>query len=57
MSETSGLSAAEQSRQWEWKRLHDANPGEAIYLASIGADPRHPTAGDQLAQLRKDRRP
>ena len=51
------MTEAEHARQREWVRLHDANPGEAVLLAAQGADPRHPTAGARLAQLRADRRP
>lgn len=46
-----------QKRRWQWFRLHRASPAEAVYLAAQGPDPRHPGAGDHLAQLRADRAP
>jgi len=46
-----------RTRQWRWSRLHRASPAEAVYLATQGLDPRHPGAGDHLAQLRADRHP
>jgi len=51
------ITDAERRCQWEWFRLHQTTAAEAVYLAAQGADPRHPTAGDQLAQLRAGRRP
>jgi hypothetical protein len=47
----------ERRAQWEWVRLHRATAAEAIYLAAQGFDPRLPSAGDFLAQLRADRTP
>ena len=43
-----------RTRQWEWARLHGANPAEAVYLAAFSADPRDPGAAARLAQLRAD---
>jgi hypothetical protein len=54
---TEPITPAERRRQWEWARLHRAHAGEAVYLAAQGLDPRHPGAGDHLAQLRADRDP
>jgi hypothetical protein len=51
------IDPAEQRRQWLWFRRWGANAGEAVELAGRGMDPLHPTAGDQLAKLRADRRP
>lgn len=53
----------EARRAWAWRRLHDATPAEAVYLARVHADvdPRRTVdtsaATDLLARHREDNRP